>query len=172
MNIAGYVRDFPGREDSDSAFAQSERIRRWALDTGNTVVAMCQDHAAADPSARPGYRALVDVARSGSADAIVLARLDALSSDVIMQEIMLADLRRLGVTVIATAAEDAAVLMTSDEDHARLVVRDVVAKLAVYQESYGVPGIDTPSVDPAPLSDAIADDDAQNVVIKLIAPDG
>ena len=47
MRIAGYVREIPGHEQADTAFAQSERIRRWVRDTGNDLIAMCQDTKAA-----------------------------------------------------------------------------------------------------------------------------
>ena len=94
MKIVGYVREAPGRSDTDSTFAQTERIRRWALDSGNDVVAICQDHRdASSPTDRTGYRALIDIVRAGTADAVVVATLDALSPDKIRQEIMLVDIR-------------------------------------------------------------------------------
>lgn len=177
MRIAGYVRETPGRTQADTAFAQSERIRRWATDSGNDLIAICQDHHhASSPSDRAGYRALVEIARSGGVDAVVLATLEALSPDKMMQEIMITDLRISGTTVISTGEDDLAILRDGGEDHARVIVRDVVHKLAEYREAFGLSGGSNPSVTPsiatAPGSESFDDGDYTDVVVELIAPTG
>jgi DNA invertase Pin-like site-specific DNA recombinase len=167
MRIAGYVRETPGPSGPDTAFAQSERVRRWAKDTGNELVAMCQDHhGATSPSDRPGFMALLDVVRNGNADSIVVASLDALSPDKVMQEIMITDIRVAGVTVIATDPSDLEILRDGGDDHARMVIRDIVARISEYREAFGLSGSGMPSVD--------ADDGSgtTDVVVKLIAPTG
>ena len=167
MRIAGYVRETPGPSGSDTAFAQSERIRRWAKDTGNELVAMCQDHqAAASPADRPGFMALLDVVRNGNADSVVVASLDSLSPDKMMQEIMITDIRDASVTLSATDAADLEVLHDGGDDHGRMVVRDIVARVSEYRKAFGLSGAETPSVR--------ADDGTgtTDVVVKLIAPTG
>lgn len=174
MNIVGYVREAPGRGQSDTAFAQGERVRRWALDTGNHLVATCQDHGPEAVTDRPGYRAMIDLVRSGSADAVVVASLDALSPDKIVQEIMLVDIRTGGATVISTDEADHELLANADGDHTRLVARDVVAKVADYRAAYGLSGAD-PSRTDVGFGDSADDDngdDGRNVVVELIAPTG
>lgn len=171
MRIVGYVREAPGRGQSDTAFAQSERIRRWALDTGNEIVAVCQDHhASVAPLDRPGYRALLELVRTGSADAVVIARLDSLSPDKMLQEIMLVDIRRGGATVISTDETDLETLRNGNDDHTRLVVRAVVAKVAEYHEAFGLSGRAEDLVAPAVAEPEI--DERRNVVVELIAPTG
>ncbi|HSJ70418.1 MAG TPA: recombinase family protein [Acidimicrobiia bacterium] len=171
MRIVGYVREAPGRGQSDTAFAQSERIRRWALDTGNEIVAVCQDHhASAAPLDRPGFRALLELVRTGSADAVVVARLDSLSPDKMLQEIMLVDIRRGGATVISTDDADLETLRNGNDDHTRLVVRAVVAKVAEYQEALGLSGHADHLVAPSVAEPEI--DERRNVVVELIAPTG
>jgi len=177
VRIAGYVRETPGRTQADTAFAQSERIRRWATDSGNDLVAVCQDHHhASSPSDRPGYRALVEIARSGGVDAVVLATLNALSPDKMMQEIMIADLRGSGATVISTDDIDLSILRDGGEDHARVIVRDVVHKVAEYREAFGLSGDSggsvTPSIPITPDSESFDDGDYTDVVVELIAPTG
>ena len=171
MNVVGYVREAPGRGQSETAFAQGERIRRWALDTGNHLIATCQDHGSGSPTDRPGYRALLDLVRGGRADAVVIADLDALSPDKVLQEIMLVDIRAGGATVIATSEHDLAVLADATQDHARLVVRDIVAKLSEYESSFGLSSsadADEESPNPARFDDG----EGHNVVVELIAPAG
>lgn len=172
MRIVGYVRQAPGRGQSDTAFAQSERIRRWALDTGHDIIAVCQDHhASVAPEARPGYRALLEIVRSGGADAVVVDSLAALSPDKVLQEIMIVDIREGGATVIATDAGDLAVLRDADTDHTRLVVRDVVAKVAEYRSAFGLSGGTEGTVVPE-FDVRLEDDDVRDVVVELIAPTG
>ncbi|MCL1595511.1 MAG: recombinase family protein [Actinomycetia bacterium] len=172
MRIAGYVRQTPGRSDPDSAFAQSERIRRWVLDTGHELIAVCQDHhTSVSPTERPGFRALLDIVRNDGADAVLVASLDALSPDMMMQEIMLVDIRAAGCSVIATGDDDIAALTNATDDHARMVVRDTVAKLHDYSDAYGLSGINEPTVQPASLDNHISEaTDTTDVVIELIAP--
>lgn len=168
MRIAGYVRQTPGRTDPDSAFAQGERIRRWARDTSNELIVMCEDGPTATvPLLRPGYRALLDVVRAARVDAVVLGSLAALSPDKISQEIMLTDLRAAGVTVIATDESDLAILGDAVDDHTRLVIRDVVSRLHEYRDAFGLSGeTDSDSSDEADNTEPSA---SRDVVVKLIS---
>jgi len=169
LNIAGYVRQTPGRTDPDTAFAQSERIRRWASDAGHDVIAICQDHhISTSPTDRPGFRALLEIVRSERAEAVVVGNLSALSPDIMMQEIMLVDIRAAGCNVIATEPEDLELLMNTEQDHARMIVRDTVAKVHQYSKAYGLTGINEPTVHPAVVSDDIEPSDTTDVVIELI----
>lgn len=172
MRVVAYVRELPGNQQPDTAFAQSERIRRWVRDTGNELVATCEDRAAASPTDRPGYKALVDITRSGGVDAVVIAALESLSSDKVMQEIILSDLRAAGVTVISTSTDDHDLLFEHSDDHIRIVVRGVVARVTEYRDAYGL------ASDSRPESEAVVPlvptngDDGADVVVELIAPAG
>ncbi|MEE8456585.1 MAG: recombinase family protein [Acidimicrobiia bacterium] len=170
MKIAGYVRQTPGRTDPDTAFAQSERIRRWVADTSNELIAICQDHhAASAPTDRPGFKALLDIARSQGADAVVVASLSALSPDKMTQEIMIQDLRIAGVTVIATDEADIASLQSSESDHARMLVRDVLARITEYREAFGLSGEVEPSVHAAAVTnEPMLTEKMTDVVIELM----
>jgi hypothetical protein len=177
MRIAGYVRQTPGLSEPDTAFAQSERVRRWVRDTGNDLIAVCQDHHTASSALdRPGLKALLDIVRSGGADAVVVADLKALSPDKISQEIMIADIRRAGVFLIATTEADLALLRDGAEDHTRIVVRDIVDRVGEYKEAFGLSGNDEPNVAPSVQIDPSArftePDGYTDVVVELIAPTG
>jgi DNA invertase Pin-like site-specific DNA recombinase len=172
MKIAGYVRQTPGRTDPDTAFAQSERIRRWVLDSANELIAVCQDHhASSAPTDRPGFKALLDIVRSHGADAAVVANLAALSPDKMTQEIMIQDLRSAGATVIATDDEDIETLLTSEDDHARMLVRDILARIEEYREAFGLSQEVEPSVQAADIDPELSvARETTDVVVKLIAP--
>lgn len=174
MRIAGYVRQAPGLSDPDPAFAQSERVRRWARDTGNELIAVCQDHhSAAAHTDRPGFKALLDIIRAGNADAVVVANLDALSPDKITQEIMISDIRRTGATLIATGEADLEILRSGAEDHTRMVVRDIVERVSEYRDAFGLSGSDEPVVDASAVDNVEASPrTSTDVVVELIAPTG
>ncbi len=173
MRIAGYVRQTPGLKDPDTAFAQSERVRRWVRDTGNELIAVCQDHhASVAPSDRPGFKALLDIVRNNGVDAVVLANLGALSPDKVMQELMIADLRSGGATVIATEDDDLEILRTATDDHTRMVVRDVVAKHGEYHRAFGTSDDSSPSVTAAEPIDIDDEPERRDVVVELIIPTG
>lgn len=174
MRIAGYVRQAPGLSDPDPAFAQSERVRRWARDTGNELIAVCQDHhAAAAHTDRPGFKALLDIVRSGNTDAVLVANLSALSPDKVTQEIMISDIRRAGATVIATDEDDLEILRTAADDHTRIVVRDIVERVAEYREAFGLSGSDVPTVEASVVETEVSiPRSSTDVVVELIAPTG
>ena len=90
-----------------------------------------------NPLGRDGYRALLDIARSGNADALVVSDLSVLSPDKVTQEIMLDHLRGLGLTIVSTNESDHNELLDVPDDHTRLVVRDVITKVGEFQREFG-----------------------------------
>ena len=138
MRVVGYVREAPSLTEGETAFAQGERVRRWAAEAGHHLIATCQDgRDPSDPLGRDGYRALLDIARSGNADALVVSDLSVLSPDKVTQEIMLDHLRGLGLTIVSTNESDHNELLEVPDDHTRLVVRDVITKVREFQKEFG-----------------------------------
>jgi DNA invertase Pin-like site-specific DNA recombinase len=164
VRVVGYVREAPSLTEGETAFAQSERIRRWAADSGHHLIATCQD--GRDPSQplnRDGYRALLDIVRSGSADALVVSDLSVLSPDKVTQEIMLDHLRELGLTIVSASESDHNDLLDEPDDHTRLVVRDVIAKVGAFRREFADP---EPAFDKdiAPVSEPVGAD----VIVQLM----
>ncbi|NOY55021.1 MAG: recombinase family protein [Actinobacteria bacterium] len=160
MRVVGYVRELSDRSHGGSIFAQSERIRRWSSEQGYQLLAMCQD--VRSPSGEPldeGFRALLEIVGAGHADAIVVPSLEAFSSDLLIQEVILQDLRDRGVRVISTAEADVEVLADARVDAARLLIRDVLARRAEYERAMGTP---------ASPDDQIVAGSEGDVVIELI----
>jgi DNA invertase Pin-like site-specific DNA recombinase len=137
VRVVGYVREASSLAEGETAFAQGERIRRWTSDSGHHLVATCQDgRDPTQPLGRDGFRALLNIARSGNADALVVSELSVLSSDKVAQEIMLDCLRSLGLTIVSTNEPDHNELLEVPEDHTRLVVRDVIAKVDEFRREF------------------------------------
>jgi DNA invertase Pin-like site-specific DNA recombinase len=157
VRVVGYVREASSLAEGETAFAQSERIRRWTADSGHHLVATCQDgRDPTQPLGRDGFRALLDIARSGNVDALVVSDLSALSSDKVTQEIMIDHLRGLGLTIVSTSEPDHDELLEVPDDHTRLVVRDVIAKVDEFRKEF-----------PEPAGESLDSTDA-DVIVQLM----
>lgn len=170
MRVVGYVRESPGPAEAEPAFAQAERIRRWAADTGHQLVSVCQDvRTPGRALGRDGYRALVGIVAAGEVDAVVLPDLTTLSADKIGQEVMLWDLRSRGVAVLSTEPADNEALLDPPNEQVRLIVRDVLAKVAVH---LGVLSGDDqpPELGPGPEPDGEPEEEDEDGVIVELVP--
>lgn len=158
MRVVGYVREAPGLRDGDTAYAQTEQIRRWTAELGHVLVAVCRDtRTPGTPLSRYGYRALLGIVRSGDADAVVLQDLSILSPDKVFQEVMIDDVTNAGATVIPLDEADTEALQNAASDHTRLIVRDVLAKVRAYRTDFGF--------EDEPLA---PDDQRSDVIVRLI----
>ena len=140
MRIVGYVREAPVLGDSETAYAQKERIRRWCAEAGHHLISVCEDlRVSGSQAGRDGYRALLDIVRSGHVDAMIVADLAVLSPDKILQEVMVEDLRRHGIVVMSTTDADMEAMADSSHDQTRMVIRDIVSRVRDYVDAYGPP---------------------------------
>ncbi len=163
MRVVGYIRETGSPADGESAFAQHEELRRHASVEGHQLVAVCSDARDAGPD-REGYRSLLGVIAAGSVDGVLVPGLDTLSSDAIVQEIMLWDLRSRGVTVASTRADDAEILATKATAPSRIFIREVLTRVAEH-------GALVTSARPTPPPGGGAGTDADDVVVHLIRPE-
>lgn len=160
MRVVGYVREAPDPREGEPAFAQSERIRRWATDGGHTLIAVCQDLRSAGTGERRGLRAVMDVLQGGTATAVVVPDLSVLSPDKVIQEIILRDLRGRGAVVISTDEADQSHLDPTTGDRLRRVVRDVLIRLDEHEAQF-----------PVEHAEPSSDDAATEVIVELVGSD-
>ena len=134
VRVIGYVRDAPGPDSGNTVFFQSERIRRWVAHNRCQLVAVCQDTLGGDAADdRDGYRSLLGIISAGHVDTVLIPNLAVLSADIMVQEIMLHDLRLRGVSVISTDDADLLALSDPATDPGRLLIRDVLTKQQNYR---------------------------------------
>lgn len=138
MRIVGYVRESVDPAER-TAFAQQERLRRYAKEHGHRLVAICQDvRSPGATPARDGYVSMLGVIASGGVDAVLVPDLDTLSSDAIVQEIVLWDLRERGVRILSAEPADLTVLDADTSPGAeRLVIRDVLERVGEHERAIG-----------------------------------
>ncbi|MEX1208844.1 MAG: recombinase family protein [Acidimicrobiia bacterium] len=150
MRVVGYVRESADPSAGHSAFEQQEAIRRHALEHGLSIVAVCLDaRVAGEALGRDGYLGLLGVIASGAADAVIVPGVSVLSSDQIVQEIMLWDLRGRGVLVISTDPADLPLLDAAEgPGPSRMIIRDVLERVGEHARSIGAHRIDPPGILP------------------------
>jgi hypothetical protein len=140
MRVAAYVRESADPTDERTAFTQQEEIRRYASAQGLHVIAVCQDTRNPGRSlGLDGYRSLLNLLDSGTAEGVLLPGLATLSADLVLQEIMLWDLRSRGAQIISTDPTDLGVLGAESPDPTRLFVRDTLARVAEHAATVAAP---------------------------------
>ena len=163
MRVVGYIREASAVDEP--AFAQSEQIRRWIVENGHRLVALCQDvRTPGHAVGREGLQSIVGIVAAGQVDAVVVPSLRTFSADKVSQEIIMWDLRRFGISVLSTDHLDLPQLADPPGDHVRLLTRDVLAKAARFGEILNLSAgeVNEPEV--------VRIDDATDVVIELIPP--
>ena len=163
MRVVAYVREAVDPAEERPAFEQQEQIRRFAASHGLQVVAVCQDvRQPGRALGREGYLSLLGVLASGNAEAVLLPGVATLSSDLVVQEIMLWDLRSRGAQVLSADPADAGVLSDAAADADRRFVRHVLARVA----EHGALAASAPPPAPAPPTPA------DGVVVSLVTDRG
>jgi hypothetical protein len=134
MRVVAYLRESADPGEDRPAFAQQEEIRRYAAAHHLEVVAICQDVPRPGlPAGREGYRSLLGIVAAGHAEAILLPGVTTLAADLVVQEIMLWDLRARGARVLSTDPGDLEVLSPTPADATRRFVRDVLTRVAEHR---------------------------------------
>jgi DNA invertase Pin-like site-specific DNA recombinase len=161
VRVVGYIRE--ASAEGEPAFAQSERIRRWINENGHRLVALCQDvRTPGHAVGREGLQSIVGIISAGQVDAVVVPSLTTFAADKVTQEVIISALRTNGVTLLSTDTVDIDQLADPPTDNVRLLVRDVLAKQARFDEILSLPDAGEPE------PEIVRIDDAPDVVIELI----
>jgi len=161
LRVVGYIREVS--PDSEPAFAQQEKIRRWVNESGHRLVAICQDvRTPGHPIGREGLQSIVGIISAGQVDAVVVPSLNTFATDKITQEVIMSLLRASGVRLLSTDPADVGELAETPEDRLRALVRHVLDKQTRFEEvlTLPVPESDEPAV--------VRIDDTRDVIVELI----
>ena len=161
MRVVGYVRE-SADPAATSAFAQTEELRRYAAEHGHLLVSVCQDlRSPGRPRSRDGYLSVLGVIAAGGVEAVLVPRLSTFSSDAIVQEIMMWDLRSRDIRVVSTDPVDLRLLDAETQPAAdRIVIRDVLERVGEHARGLGAQRLSAEEV--------LGDDD---VLVQIIAAD-
>ena len=93
-------------EDGLGLDVQKAALRAWAKENGHKLVGTLSDEGisgAKELEDRPGLAEALGVIGEGKANGVVVPRLDRLARDLIVQETVLAEIRRIGGEVFSPA---------------------------------------------------------------------
>lgn len=133
MKIFGYCR-VSGRgqmaDDRDGFPRQREAIQKWASLNGAEVVRWFEDTITGktDLEDRPQLWAMLTALSANGVRTVVIEKLDRLARDLMVQESILADCRRKGITVISVMEPD-----ICSEDPTRVLLRQMMGAFAEYE---------------------------------------
>ncbi len=117
---------------------QETAARTWAKTNGHKLATVVADEGisgASDLEARPGLLEVMDLVRSGQVGGVLVYRLDRLARDLIVQETLLGEFRRLGGQVFSTSEAEANYVTDDPSDPSRKLIRQVLGAVAEYERA-------------------------------------
>lgn len=141
MKLAAYVRvSTASQREAFGPAIQRAAIQRWAKAGGHKVVSWQADviSGASELRDRAGWRAAADLVKTGKASGIVVARLDRLARDVMVQELLLRKLSNLGGIVLSTRENENEMLNGESNDPSRKLVRVIMGGISEYDREMTV----------------------------------
>jgi DNA invertase Pin-like site-specific DNA recombinase len=140
VRIVGYVRVSTATqvEDGLGLDVQKAALRTWCKANGHRLISTLSDEGvsgAKELEDRPGLADALDMIRGGKAQGIVVPRLDRLARDLIVQETILAEVRRVGGETFSTSSAEASYLSDDPDDPSRKLIRQVLGAVSEYERS-------------------------------------
>src|ERR1700682_2316022 len=131
MRIVGYLRVSTERqaEEGLGLEVQEQAVVAWAAAEGHELIGFTRDEGisgAKELDSRPAVAEALGMLRDDQAEGIVVYRLDRLARDLIIQEQLLADVRRLGAITFSPSAGEAGYLTDAPDDPSRRFIRQVL----------------------------------------------
>ncbi|WP_432477204.1 recombinase family protein [Nocardioides sp. GXQ0305] len=138
--MVAYLRVSTDRQAEEGLGLEIQRnsIAAWAKSRRDSVVEWHSDEGVSGSNGLDSREALplaLDLLKHGDADGLVVYRLDRLARDLIVQETLLAEVKRLGASVFSTAESESAYLIDDPEDPSRRLIRQVLGAVAEYERS-------------------------------------
>ena len=118
------------REHLDGIDGHDRAVQAWAAKKRHRIVAVFQDDGAAGLDQRPGLAAAMAALGQDAVDGVVVWRLASLDDDLVVQEQLLAEIRKLGARVYSLNPDEATELRRTPADPSRQIVRQVLQAAA------------------------------------------
>jgi DNA invertase Pin-like site-specific DNA recombinase len=122
-----------GQIDGDGFTRQSEAIGRYAAFSGMVILETFREEGVSgtkDLENRPALQNLLLAIDNGEVRMVLIERLDRLARDLMVQETILGDLRKRGITVVSVTEPD----LCSD-DPSRKLMRQIFGAIAEYDKA-------------------------------------
>ena len=135
MKVVAYVRCSTARQqEAFGPEVQRDAIRRWTKAKGHRIVSWHTDtiSGTSELAQRAGWLAAEQLVKSGKAGGIVIARLDRLARDVLVQELLLRNTHRLGGVVMSARESENELLAGESKDPSRKLIRTILGAISEY----------------------------------------
>jgi DNA invertase Pin-like site-specific DNA recombinase len=140
MRLVAYLRVSTDRqaEEGLGLDIQEHTIRRWARDAKHRIVSCHRDEGQSGSNGlehRDGLADALETLKTHAAGGLVVYRLDRLARDLVLQEQLLADIRRLGAQVFSTSNAETSYLADDPDDPSRKLIRQVLGAVNEYERA-------------------------------------
>lgn len=134
MKLVAYTRvSTNGQVDAFGLPAQRQAIAAWAKLHGHEIVAHAEDAGVSGRLLeRPGLGEALAIVRDGEAQGVVVARLDRLARDTVVQETLFREVWGMGAEVLSTAEREND-LRDDPDDPSRKLIRTILSAVATYE---------------------------------------
>jgi DNA invertase Pin-like site-specific DNA recombinase len=141
MDLTAYVRvstDKQAQADKMGKPAQEKAIRAYASANGHRIVEWRYDDGVSGSNgleSRLGLPLALQDVKTGRSSGIIVYRLDRFARDLIIQEQLLAEVKRMGGTPFTTSAAEAEYLYDDVEDPSRKLIRQILGGVNEYEKA-------------------------------------
>lgn len=133
IRVLAYLRvSTKSQLDGDGFIRQRSAIDNYVTDNNLQVVEYYEEQVSGtiDWTNRPAWCLMMDRIHPLGITTIVIERLDRLARELFVQEYILRDLRKHGITLLTTASED-----TGESDPTRVLIRQILGAVAQYDRT-------------------------------------
>lgn len=140
MKVVGYLRVSTDHqaEKGLGLEVQEKAIREWAKAHSHRLIGLERDEGVSGSNGldnRVGLLSAMSALKERRAGGLVVYRLDRLARDLIVQETLLAEIRRLGAEAFSTSRAEADVLQDDPDDPSRKLIRQILGAVSEYERS-------------------------------------
>jgi DNA invertase Pin-like site-specific DNA recombinase len=117
---------------------QEAAVRAWAKQHGHRIVLWARDKGVSGSNGLETREALpqaLSALRGRTAAGLVVYRLDRLARDLVLQEQLLAEVKRMGADIYTTSAAEAGYLSDDPDDPSRKLIRQILWAVNEYERS-------------------------------------
>ena len=140
MEVLGYLRVSTDRqaEQGTGLDVQADAIELWAQLEGHEVTGWYKDEGVSGTRTideRVALGGALEALKHQTAGGLVVYRLDRLARDLVVQEQILAELRRLGASLFSTSPAENELLIDDPDDPTRKLIRQVLGAVSEFERS-------------------------------------
>jgi DNA invertase Pin-like site-specific DNA recombinase len=138
VKVIAYIRvSSVNKSDHEpSAAEQERRLRTWAKAAGHQIARICRDEGVSGTNglaSRTGLPEALRALKAREAAGLAVIKLDRLSRDMVLQEQLLAEIRRMGAEPFTVSPAEQEFLADDPNDPSRAMIRRILGAVSQYE---------------------------------------